>query len=265
MELLMLPFMQRALIGGILVSCVLAYFGIFVILRRSSFFGDAVAHSSLTGVALGILLGLNPLLTAMLYAVMVSFVIPLLRKETRLPIDTLLGILLPVSMAVGVILLSITPGYQPELMSFLFGSILGISWGSIYLMIAVSVVLLTFLHLNQKKLFNISFDPKYATLLGIRVSRLDMIYHAGLAIAIVLGIQLVGIVLVNALLIIPAATARLFATSLATMILYAPIIAAVTTIGSLVLSYYLNLPSGPTIAVMSGLIFVGALLLKHKV
>lgn len=241
----------------------LAYLGIFTMLRRSSFFGDSIAHSSLTGVALGILLGIPPILSAILYAVAVSFLIPILRKKSQLPIDSLLGIILPFSMAVGVILLSITPGYQPELISFLFGSILGISWSNIYLMTAIACVLLIFIIQFQQKLLNISFDPEYAKILGIKVHTVDTMYHLSLAVAIVLGIQLVGIILVNALLIIPAATARLFATSLKSMFILAPMISIVTTLIGLYISYFLNVPSGPTIAVVSGVVFAGSVIWKN--
>lgn len=254
--------MQRAFLGGIIIALLLSYFGIFAMLRKSSFFGDAIAHSSLTGVALGILLGLDPLIMAMLYAVFVAFILPALRKRSDLHTDSLLGIILPVSMAFGVILLAITPGYQPDLMSFLFGSILGIGWTEILVTTVISLILLVGARMYHKKLLNISFDPEYSRLLGIRVNTLDMIFHVGLAISIVLGIQLVGIVLVNALLIIPAATARLFARSLKDMFVYAPIVSVLSTIGGLAASYFLNLPSGPTIAVTSGLVFLGSLVYK---
>lgn len=255
--------MQRAFLGGMIIALLLAYFGIFAMLRRSSFFGDAIAHSSLTGVALGILFGLNPLLLAMLYAVLVAFVLPIMRRKSELHTDSLLGIILPVSMAVGVILLSITPGYQPELMSFLFGSILGISWGDIILTGVISLLLFLVARMYHKKLLNIAFDEEYSQLLGIRVAQIDMMYHVALAISVVLGIQLVGIVLVNALLIIPAATARLFARSLKSMFLLAPIFATASVIFGLIGSYILNLPSGPSIAVTSGLVFLLALIWRN--
>lgn len=263
MDILLLPFMQRAFIGGIIISILLAYFGIFAMLRRSSFFGDAIAHSSLTGVALGILMGINPILMSMAYAVLIAFVLPLIKKKSHLHTDSLLGIILPVSMALGVILLSVTPGYQPELMSFLFGSILGISWEEILVTGVVALLLIVAVKMYHKKLLNISFDPEYSQLLGIHVRTLDVMYHVGLAVAIVLGIQLVGIVLVNALLIIPAATARLFAKSLKEMFLFAPIISVVTTVVGLLASYAFNFPSGPTIAVISGVGFGIALFLKR--
>jgi len=258
-----LPFMQRALIGGIIIAALLAYYGIFAMLRRSSFFGDAIAHSSLTGVALGVLLGVPTLIAAIVYAMAVSFFIPILKKKSNLPTDSLLGIILPFSMALGVILLSVIPGYQPELISFLFGNILGISWNNIYLMAAVTAILIVCIFFFQKKLLNISFDSDYATILGIKVNLIDTLYHVSLAVSIVLGIQLVGIVLVNALLIIPAATARIFARSLKSMFVLAPIFSVSAAVVGLFASYYLNFPSGPMIAVTSGLVFLLAILWKN--
>lgn len=255
--------MQRAVIGGVIIAALLAYYGIFAMLRRSSFFGDAIAHSSLTGVALGVLFGIPTLVAAIIYAVAVSFFIPILRKKSNLPTDSLLGIILPFSMAIGVILLSVIPGYQPELISFLFGNILGISWNNIYLMASVTGILIICVIFFQKKLLTISFDADYAKILGIKVNLIDTLYHVSLAISIVLGIQLVGIVLVNALLIIPAATARIFARSLKSMFITAPVISVLSAIIGLAASYYLNFPSGPMIAVTSGLIFLLALFWKN--
>lgn len=251
-----LPFMQRAFIGGGIVSILLACLGVFVVLRRSSFFGDAIAHSSLTGVAIGLLMGVPTIIAATLYAIGVSFFIPWMKEKSRLPVDTLLGILLPVSMALGVIILTLIPGYRADLMSFLFGSILGISWVNIGFTLLLSLAIGIFLFFWGKQLLALSFDSDYAVIQGIHVNKIDLLYHLALAVSIVLGIQVVGIILVNALLIVPSATARLLARSMKELFILAPIIAFGTTISGIVLSYYLNLPTGPAIGVLSGIVFV---------
>lgn len=262
-DFITLAFMQRAFLGGVAISVLLAFFGVFALLRRSSFFGDAIAHSSLTGVALGVVFGINPFFMSLIYAIFIAFIIPTLKKYSKLTTDNLLAIILPISMALGVIILSVSPGYQPELISFLFGSILGISWKEVWITIVISIFILIIFRIYYRKLLAVSFDPEYSKILGINVSLVDTFYHIGLAVSIVLGIQLVGIILVNALLIIPAATARIFAKSFHQMFVIAPIISLLTTTMGLVFSYYLSLPSGPTIAVFGGVMFVFALILKR--
>lgn len=260
-EILSLPFVQRAILGGILVAILTSWMGILVVLRQSSFFGDAIAHSSLMGVALGLLLGLNPIAVAAIYAVFVSFLLPFMRKHSQLPIDSLLGFILPFSMGLGVILLAAIPGYQPELISFLFGSILSIGWADV-LVISVLVIVTFLLMLALKgKLIFASFDSEYAKISGIKVEKIDILYNVLLAITIVAGIRLVGIILVNALLVIPASTVRLFARRLKDMFLFTPLLAVFIIIFGLVISFIFNLPSGPTIAVTSGGIFLGSLVL----
>lgn len=259
-----LPFMQRALIGGLLVALLTSWMGILVVLKRSSFFGDAIAHASLTGVALGLLLGLNPIVVAVIYAVFVSFLLPILQRRSNLPLDSLLGFILPFSMAIGVILLSILPGYQPELISFLFGSVLSISWTDIFAIGAFSIAALLTMAFLKKALIFTAFDEEYAKVSGINTARINSIYHILLAITIVAGVKLVGIVLVNALLVIPASIARIFANSLNQMLIFTPIIAIVTTITGVLLSYFLNIPTGPTIAAVSGILFLTSLGLKKS-
>ena len=263
-QLISLPFVRRAVIGGLLVAVLASWMGVLVVLRRASFFGDAIAHSSLMGVALGLLIGMNPVLVAAIYAVLVSFGLPYLEKHSSLPIDSLLGFLLPFSMGAGVILLSIIPGYQPELISFLFGSILAVGWIDVVVIFVLSLVALAVMLLLRKKLMFASYDSVYARISGVKVGRIDIIYNVLLAITIVSGIKLVGIILVNALLVIPASTARLFAGSLRQMFILTPLIAVLVTLFGLAVSFSLDIPTGPTIAVLSGGVFLIGVIV-HKI
>lgn len=262
-EILTLGFMQRALIGGVLVALLTSLVGVLVVLRRSSFFGDAVAHASLLGVAFGLLLGLDPVLTAVLYAIIVAVGLPYLRKHSNLPIDSLLGFILPFSMGLGVILLSVIPGYQPELLSFLFGSILSVGWSEILIVATlVGIAFVAMIWMNKKLIFT-SFDYEYAKIAGLPVDKIDVLYHVLLATTVVSGIQLVGIILVNALLVIPASTVRLFAHSLKHMFFYTPIVSVAVTVVGLVVSYVADIPTGPTIAVVSGLMLLAAIVFRR--
>ena len=203
-DLFSLGFIQRALIGGLLTALLTSFMGILVVLRRSSFFGDAIAHSALTGVALGLLINFDPLIVASLYVIFIAVVLPFLRKHSGLPIDSLLGFVLPFSMGLGVWLLTFIPGYQPELISFLFGSILAISWSDVFIIFTLLTVIFFSMGFLGKKLVFSLFDPQYAKLTGINVDMIEVVYHILLAITIVAGIRLVGIILVNALLVVPA-------------------------------------------------------------
>ena len=127
-EALGYPFIQRALVAGLLVGLVTSLLGVFVVLRRSAFFGDAVAHASLAGVAAGVVTGTSPLALAAVVAVSIGLSLHRFERSARLSLDTILGFVLPFFMAIGVLLLSLSPGFQPELLSYLFGSILTVSW-----------------------------------------------------------------------------------------------------------------------------------------
>ena len=252
-----LPFMQRALIGGVVVALLTSTIGIFAVLRKASFFGDTIAHASLTGVAIGLLLGVNPLITALIFALVLAIILPSIEKASHLNIDAVLGFTLPFSMALGILLLSFIPGYKPELLALLFGSILSISWTQLLFIIVLAAIAGLILLKYYPKLMATAIDPTYAVITGINVSFFLIVHNLLLSLAIVPSISLVGIILVNALLIIPAATTKQLVSSLKSLLILTPIIAVITTIVGIVLSVFLNLPSGPTIVVLLGLEFLG--------
>ena len=256
MDMFTYAFMQRALLAGVLVGGSASLLGVLVVLRRSAFFGDAIAHASLTGVAVGILTGWNPLLAATGVGIGIAMSLHAVERRTRLPLDTVLGFVLPFFMAVGVLLLSLQPGYQPELVSFLFGSILTVSRDTLVLTVAMTLVVFGVFALLRSQLLFAAFDEEAAQLSGIRVGLILTGYHILLALVIIASIRTVGIVLANALLIIPAATAKMLARSLAHMFILAPLLGIASVMGGIVASYYLDLPSGPTIVCLSGLLFV---------
>jgi zinc transport system permease protein len=251
------PFMQRALAAGVLVGVMTSLLGVLVVLRRSAFFGDAIAHAALTGVAVGVLTGWNPLLAAMGVGIGIAMSLQVMERRSRLALDTILGFVLPFFLAVGVLLLSLTPGYQPELVSFLFGSILMVSRDSLLVIITITAVVLGFLLRFRHQLIFATFDEDAAQLAGIRVGLVLTSYYILLALVIIASIRTVGTVLVTALLVIPAATAKLLAHSLRQMFMLTPLLGTAGVLGGMLGSYYLDLPSGPAIVVLSGLIFLG--------
>jgi zinc transport system permease protein len=252
------PFMQRALVAALLVGLVASLLGVFVVLRRSAFFGDAVAHASLAGIAVGVVSGTPPLLLAAGVAIGIGLVLHRLERIGQLSLDTILGFILPFFMAVGVLVLSLSPRFQPELLSYLFGSILTVSWPGLAGIAVVAVVVGIVLARLGHRLVFATFDPEAAHAIGIDVGRLLTAHHVLLALVVIASISLVGIVLVNALLVIPAATAKLLARSLKQLFVLAPLFGTATALAGLVVSYSFDLPSGPAIVVLSGFGFLAA-------
>ncbi len=258
MEALSLPFLQRALAAGLLVGLVASLVGVFVVLRRSAFFGDAIAHASLAGVAAGVLLGVPPLVPAAAVGLGIGLGLNRVEKKSRLGVDTILGFVLPFFMAVGLLLLALAPGFQPELLSYLFGSILAVGPESLWIIAGIVVLVVPILITLRRPLIFATFDPDGARVSGIRVDALLTLYHVLLALVVVASLKVVGIILVNALLVIPAATAKLLARSLKQMFLYAPLLGTGSVLVGLFASYRFDLPSGPAIAVVGGLGFLAA-------
>lgn len=265
-ELLSMPFMVRALIGGVVVAFLASTVGIYAVLRKASFFGDTIAHSSLTGVAIGILAGWPPLLSALGFSLLLSALLPELQRRSKLHLDAILGFLLPFSMALGILLLSLTPGYKPELLSYLFGSILSISPVNIMFILATAAISFLLMAIYYKQLTATAIDPTYAKIIGLRLPVFMLLHSFLLTLAIVPSISLVGIILVNALLIIPAATARQLSTSLKRMFWLSPLLAVSATVGGILISARLSLPTGPVIVMILGGIFLAVTVfgrLKH--
>lgn len=254
-EMFQLPFMQRALLAGVVLAAILAYLGIFVVLRKMSFFSDGVAHASLAGVAIGIMVSVNPLITALLVGLLVAVSLTVLERTTKLSSDSIIGLLFTAGMAFGVLLLSFKSGYQPELISFLFGNILAIRNTELILMVALLFVVLVFLVTQQRKLLLMSIDPNLAKVSGISPVKYQLLMNIFLAVSVVLGIKLLGVILVSALLLIPVSAARLVTNSFKRLLIVTIILSEVVMIAGLVISYFLNLPSGAVIVLTGTVAF----------
>jgi zinc transport system permease protein len=264
LDALTYPFMQRALAAGVLVGIMTSLLGVLVVLRRSAFFGDAIAHAALAGVALGVLTGYDPLLAAVAVGIGIATSLHVVERRSRLALDTVLGFVLPFFLALGVLMLSLTPGYQPALVSFLFGSILTVSRDSLWVIVIITLVVFGFLVRFRHQLIFATFDEDAAQLAGIRVGLVLTTYYILLALVIIASIRTVGTVLVTALLVIPAATAKLLARSLRQMFLLTPVLGTASVLGGMLGSYYLDLPSGPAIVVLAGLMFLAVGLGRSK-
>jgi zinc transport system permease protein len=254
-ELLQLPFMQRALLAGLLLGLLLSRLGVYVTLRRMAFFSDGIAHAALAGAAIGLLTRSDPLLAALLFSALLAVLIFVLERSSRLPVDSIIGILFTSGMALGVVLISLRPGYQPELIGYLFGNILAIRAGDLLLIAALGTLILAFLHFRRRQLTLLALDRELACMAGIRPAVYDLLLYVALACALVLGIRVLGIVLVSAILIIPVSTARLFCRSFRALTRWTVAVAEFFVVAGLLLSYFLDLPTGAVIVLTGSAVF----------
>lgn len=256
LEILQYPFMQRALFSGIFISILLGWLGTFVVTRKMSLIGDGIAHASLSGIALALLLGWAPIPVAVVLSVFLAGFIYFLERKTKISGDMAIAIIFTTGMALGIILLNFYQGYQPELISYLFGNILTINNFDLFNIIGFGFFIFFILFIFYRKILFSTFDPVGAYLSGIKTWFYDLILYVSTAITVILSIKLVGIILVSALLVTPSAIARLFAKSFKHFTILAIFISASIILIGLTFSYYLDLPSGAMIVLTGTLLFL---------
>jgi zinc transport system permease protein len=254
-ELLQLPFMQRALLAGLALGLLLSYLGIFVTLRRMAFFSDGIAHAALAGAAIGLLTRFNPLLSALAFAMVLAALVYWLEKKSPLSNDAIIGILFTSGMALGVLLISLRPGYQPELLGYLFGNILAIRVQDLALIAVLAAAIVAFMTVHKRKLTLLALDREMAGMAGIDPDRYELLLYIMLSGALVLGIRVLGVVLVSAILIIPVSTARLFSRSFRALTVWTMVIAEFTVLAGILLSFFLDLPTGAVIVLCGSAVF----------
>ena len=262
-EIFSYGFMQRAFIAGIAMAFFAGIISVFVVLRRVSFLGSGISHAAFGGVAIGFFAGINPLLTAFLYCIAVSFAIEVISTRGRLAEDTAIGIFFSASMAMGVMLISLSKSYTVDLFGYLFGSILAIGREEAYLAVFLAVaVILVFLVIMRDLLF-ITFNEELAIVNGLPVRLIKSTFLISMAITIVIGIKIVGIILISALFVIPGAAAKLLTKRFYRMLIISSLIAVTATASGLVLSYVYDLAPGGTIVMTLAACFAGAFLLSR--
>lgn len=254
-ELFAMPFMIRALIAGILVAFLGSSLGTFVVQRKMSFLGDGLAHAAFGGVALGLLLGLEPLWIAIPFTLIVSIAITWLKDNTNIEQDTSIGIFFAVSVALGVVFLSLKKTYSADAYSYLFGSILSVSTADLYTSIVMVGVTILALFKYWKRWAYSTFDSELAQADRLRTKRDDLVLSALISMVIVLSIKLVGIVLIASFLVIPAATAKLVSRTFSQMTVLSIVFGLFGAIAGLFLSVVFDLPSGAVIILVQATIF----------
>jgi zinc transport system permease protein len=258
-EALQYAFMQRALIVGILASITCGVIGVYVVVNRMVFISGGISHASFGGVGLGFLSGIDPVLGAMLFAIASALGIGTISRRTKLPIDTAIGVLWTTGMALGVIFIALTPGYTPDITSYLFGNILLVSSRDVILMIILATIIVSVVILLYKEFLVLSFDEEFGKVSGLPTDRLYFLLLCLIALSVIVLMRAVGIILVIALLTIPAAISRQFTHSLKKMMLLSIFLGAIFVISGLWLSYELDIASGATIILVSGTLFLASL------
>jgi len=254
-EIFSLPFMQRALAAGIMVAFLSSYYGVFVVQRGLGFLGNGLAHAAFGGVALGLLLNREPLWIAMPFTVMVSLAITLVKHRTRLATDTIIGVFFAISMAAGIIFLSLKRDYSVYAFAYLFGSILAVTRTD--LLVTGLMVLLALLVLPLwKRWAYATFDRDLALADRVPVVLDEYLLSALLAVTVVVAVKVVGIVLISAFLVIPAAAARLVVNRFITMTWLSIIFGTTSAACGLWGSYQLDIPSGAAVVILQAAIFL---------
>jgi manganese/iron transport system permease protein len=253
------PFFVRALGASVAVGLVCAVVGSFMVLRGLAFMGDALSHSSFPGIVVAYLLKGPFYLGAAVAAVGTALAIGWVSKTGRLRGDTAIGVLFAGMFALGIFLFSRIPNYVGDLFGFLFGEVLGISTGDLIALTMLALVVVALVGLLWKELLYSTFDPLGAAAAGLPVGRLDYLFLALIAMTIVVSLQAVGIILVVAMLVTPAAIGQLLATSFGRLVLVAIAVGTVSPVVGLYLSYWLDSAAGATIVLVETAVFVVAL------
>lgn len=255
MEIFSLNFMQNAFLAGFLVSIACGIIGSLTIINKMTFIAGGVAHGAYGGLGIAFFLGINALLGATLFSIALALLIAFITLKNSSRTDSVIGALWAFGMAVGIVFIDITPGYNVDLMSYLFGSILAVPRSDLYFMFFVDILFLVFVVVCYRQLCAISFDKEFALLRGVRVALMYYILVVMMALCVVVTIGVVGLILVIALLTIPPYISEKFCKNLATMMILATILSTIFCFLGLFLSYHFNLTSGASIILVATLSF----------
>jgi len=246
-------FLQRSLAGGLLASIGCGVVGSYVVVQRISLLAGAIAHAVLGGMGVAWYFGANPLAGALVAAVIAALVIGWVKLRFAEREDTAISAIWALGMAVGILFIAKTPGYSVDLMGYLFGNLLMMSSSDLQLIAVLDVVILVLVGLFFRQFLAVCFDPEFARVRGLMVERYYLLLLVLVALTVVMLIQVVGLILVIALMTLPAAIAGRFTHSLAAMMGLAVLVGMLFTTGGLAVSYAPDLPSGPVIIVLAGL------------
>jgi zinc transport system permease protein len=263
-EIFQFGFIQRALISGIAVAVSCSTIGLFLVLRRQSLYGDALSHVAFGGIAVGLFTNIYPIWTAFAVSILASLGMTKLRESTKIPSDSAVAVLLSAGLALGVVLIGLSGGFSLDLYSFLFGSILLISYNDQLLIVILSFIILTIMYKMHRKFIYIAFDEEQAKVSGINVTKLNYLFIVLAGLTVITSVRLVGVLLISSLIVIPNITAMMLGKGFKKTLLMSIFIAIVSVIGGILISYVMNLAPGGTIVIISVGIFLTVICIKHS-
>lgn len=255
MNILEYSFFQNALIGSVLASIVCGLVGTYIVTRRLTFISGGITHASFGGIGIGVFLGVNPIVSAMVFSVLSAFGIQWLSRRGNVREDSAIAVFWAFGMSIGILFCFLTPGFVPDLPSFLFGSILTIESGNLWLLAALSVVTLFLFTAYYRMIVSTAFDPEFARSQRLPVSLIEYAMMALIAMTIVSTLRMVGIVLAMSLLTIPQMTVNLFTYNFGRIAACSILIGCIDCVIGLAMSYWLNVPSGASIIFVSIVIY----------
>jgi len=258
--------MRNAIIAAILASVVCGIIGTYIVVKKIVFISGGISHASFGGVGLGYLIGINPLITAIPFAVLSAVSVGIINRKTKINEDAIIGVIWSVGMALGLIFISLKQGYAPDLFSYLFGSILTVTHSDLILMSILDVIIITIVYLFYKEFLSISFDEEFSTVVGVPTNALYLLLLSMVALSIIVLIRIAGIILVLALLTMPILISRQFIhDNLRNLMVSSSIISAILVIIGLLVSYTLDLIPGATIVLILSIAFIFAFLIKKYI
>ena len=249
-------FIQKAFFAGSFVAIVCSTLGLFLVLRKMSLIGDGLSHVSFGAIALGLFLGIYPFYVAIPVVMIASILILKISEKIKAYEDAAIGIISSLGIAGGVILASVSKGFNVDLFSYLFGNILTVTSVDLIIMLILDLVIIMVVFLFYKEFLALSFDDEFATVVGVPTVKLYFLLLCLIALTIVVLMKVVGIIMIIALLTIPAAISKQYTSNLKKMIFISILLSAIFGLGGLWLSYQLNLASGATIVIVSGIGFI---------
>ena len=264
-EFINYEFMKNALLAILLITPIFAILGTMIVNNKMAFFSDALGHSALTGIALGSLIGISNLNIGMIiFAIGFALLLNYVKNKTTYGADTIISVFSSIAIALGLAILAQTGNFN-QYSSYLVGDILSITDSEILYVFLIAIVVLVFWYFTFNKLHLISINSTLARSKGINTKKIDNIFAILIAIVVMISIRWIGILLINSLLILPAASSRNIAKNMRWYHLYAVIFSLFSGIAGLILSYYFNIPTGPMIVIISGIIYFITLAVKGKI
>ena len=262
LELLTYDFFQNALMASVLAAVSCGLIGTYIVSRRIVFISGGITHASFGGIGIGYFFGFNPIVGAAAFAVLSALGIEYSTRKTEIREDSAIAILWALGMAIGIIFVYLTPGYTPNLMTYLFGNVLMVNSTDLYMLLILCLVIALFYTFQFKNILYIAFDEEFAKARRLPVNMVKYLMISLIALTIVFNIRVVGIILVISLLTIPQTIANMFVKRFFGIMLLSVVIALIGTVSGLVISYYMDIPSGASIIFFLVILFFVARFVK---